>query len=107
MRSNLTYEVSRKDFDYVTKKYNTTIESRDACIMIYGKSEIEVREKFDSLEIYIQTNSNYYFSSCPAIEQINEKLWYYADSINVHDKDEYDEIKELYKEWKQSMKNSR
>ena len=108
MRSKLTYNVYRKDFDEDTGKYDSVIDYRDTSIEIYGKTEEEAKANFDSFETYLTNNSSYEGSSCPSIEEIYSKnIWCYSEMIGVDNKDEFEEVKEIYKEWKASLKSTK
>ncbi|WP_297419685.1 hypothetical protein [Clostridium sp.] len=104
MRSKIIYEVTRLDFDYETGKYNSKIEGRHAVFEIYGKTKEEAEANFESLEKEMNNNL-YYFAGCPTIEEVKNGVWCYYDIIgNLSNKEEFEEIKEIYLDWKKSFK---
>lgn len=100
--SKIEYVVSREEDQF--DNYKKKITGREFWVTITTNNSIQNNEfiMYNLME-HIENNSDYAFHRCSGVEADNNKLTY-IDSITVDDKDEYEEIKELYKEWKEGVK---
>jgi hypothetical protein len=103
MRTKIEYIVHKIDFDYATRTYNTVIDYREASFTITAKTEEEVNRIHESLSNELEECGFNLVGDTWAEKEKNSYVIY--DSIIVNDKEEYEEIKTIYKEWKRSIKN--
>lgn len=106
--SKVEYEVSRDSEDYnpETGKYESPINGRDFSLTITTTSEDIAYILWENCFNYLQANASFeiIWSGCPSVEEAkNNKVSYY-DTISVCDKEEYNELKDLYKEWKNKLR---
>lgn len=107
--SKVEYEVSRDNEEYnpETGKYESPINGRDFSLTITTKNEETAYSIWEHCFDYLQSNANFeiIWSGCPSVEEAkNNKVSYY-DTIPVSDKKEYNELKDLYKEWKKQTRD--
>lgn len=103
MRSNIKYTVNRMDFDVTTGKYNSTIVGRDAQIEVVADTEKEAEYLHNNL-IERLNEISFKSSDCWSIEEDEKGKYSIVDYIAVDNKEEYEKIKEVYKEWKKEIK---
>ena len=101
----IKYIVNRMDFDVTTGKYNSTIVGRDAEIEITGNTEKEVEHLHNNL-IERLNEISFKSSDCWSIEEAEEGKYIIVDYIAIDNKEEYEEVKEIYKEWKKEIKET-
>ncbi len=99
---NVSYDRDDADNNKIIKTY------RECTITITGVTREQVSDIFDNCINYMQSQVNYPLepSNCPVWEKQFDK-WVYVDSISIDNKEEYEEIKQLYKKWKSNITESR
>lgn len=104
--SKVEYTVNRLDFDPDTGKYNSTIISREMDITVKGKTIEESEYLFENLVTYLQNNTtiNFEVTYDSSIAEQCDDHFEYTSVIPVVDKEDYDELKDAYKEWKKIAK---
>ncbi|NFH40727.1 hypothetical protein [Clostridium sporogenes] len=103
MRSNIKYIVNRLSFDVTTGKYNSTIVGRDAQIEVVADTKEETEYLHNDL---IERLNKIGFESgeCWSIEEDEKGKYSIVDYITVDNKEEYEEVKEIYIQWKKVAK---
>lgn len=103
MRSNIKYIVNRLSFDVTTGKYNSTIVGRDAQIEVVADTEKEVEYLHNNL-IEKLNEISFKSSDCWSIEETEKGKYSIVDYITIDNKEEYEEVKEIYIQWKKVAK---
>ncbi|GAA0082922.1 hypothetical protein [Clostridium sp. CTA-6] len=104
MRSNIKYIINRLSFDVTTGKYNSTIVGRDAQIEVIADTKEETEYLHNDL---IERLNKIGFESgeCWSIEETEKGKYSIVDYITVDNKEDYEEVKEIYIQWKEVAKH--
>lgn len=83
------------------RQYKSENNYRYADISIKAITEQRASNLWDNLIQYLNNrlNKNVDAINCPDVEKYNTYV-IYNDSICIYDREEYEEIRELFKEWK-------
>jgi len=109
---NETLTISNQKFTskisyIVDKEYNEDtkteqVYTRNFELTITASSEEIAGEIWDNCFKYLVKNSdiNLGWVGCPGTEDLENGKFSYTDCITIFDKSEYEELKDIYKEWK-------
>jgi hypothetical protein len=99
--SKITYSVF-KEFNEDTKK----VKQRYFELTITTVNEELAEKLWNDCYEYLSKNINFNIGwvGCPTREELLNGKFSYYDSISIYDKEEYEELKEIYKEWKKGIK---
>lgn len=101
--SSVKYTVD-KDKDDITGE--TLATTRFFELTITAQTEEIAQGIWNNFEEYVLKNDlSKQGSGCPTIEELSNNKVSYWDSIPVFNKEEYEELKELYTEWKKEIKS--
>lgn len=104
MRTKLEYEVNREEeWDIHKQKTVNKIEFRGFGITITGK-EKEVNNAMDLFDTML-IESGFELAKCPVIENLENGNIEYYDYVSIQFVDEKEEIKEIYKEFKEVLRS--
>jgi len=97
--SKVTYTV---DKEYNEDTQTEQVYSRNFELTITATSEEQAGEIWDSCFKYLNEKSDIKLGwvGCPGTEDLENGKFSYCDCITIFDKSEYEELKDLYKEWK-------
>lgn len=98
--SKVSYDTSREE-EYNGTKWINRITGRYFTINITSNSEENCNDLLYSLENYINSEyKNKKFARCGECEAISSNKFELYDTIQVDNKEEYDELTKIYKQWK-------
>lgn len=106
-RMSFKYNVSvGEDFDYTEGRYYKTYD-RSAFLTVTADTEDQCNSVLEDFKNYIMKNSDYYCWDGSQDAEFNEKngKWVGDAEIMLNSRDEFEDFKELYKEWKEILRN--
>lgn len=102
--SKMKYTVSKEE-EWDGSKMVNRVTGRYAEVTIISDSEENCYKLQNNLEsTLLKADENFQFARCSEVEKLKNGKFELVDYVKINDKEEFEEIMEIYKEWKVNNK---